>query len=113
MKHTSKTDSLYQTFLSATGRSAIVNVFAFAGVVFLAWLASVATASTEVEQIPWERVIGLLYKGEVAKATPKEGLDLQLTLKDGSRVRAEEPHAGAFVEEVQKCGPPCVDILVG
>lgn len=90
-----------------------MTVLTVGGLAALAWLAAASATSAELEEIPWERAIGLLYKGEVARATPEEGLDLVLTLKDGSRLRVEEPSAGAFVEEIQKCGPPCVDIVLG
>jgi hypothetical protein len=98
---------------TAVERSAMMTVLIYGSLAALAWLAGSAATNAEVEEIPWERAIGMLYKGEVAMATPKEGLELQLILKDGSRFRSEEPHAGAFVEEVQKCGPPCVDIVLG
>ena len=62
------------------------------------------------ETVAWEQIPELLASGNVTQVTQLHSLDVILTLKDGSTVKAVEPAIDDIFDAIDACGDPCKDI---
>jgi hypothetical protein len=64
------------------------------------------------DELPWEQVRPTLMNQKIAKFVRGEGLNLQLTLKDGTTLKTVMPDPEALAKLLKSCGPPCAAIPI-
>jgi len=74
-----------------------------------------ATINMQDDQLTtWDSVPELLKSGKVASVMQSHSLKVTLVMKDGvNRMSTTAPKIDAIMEEINKCGDVCKDIIVG
>jgi len=73
---------------------------------------TVPTSTHYPDEVPWELAVEILNRGEVESIFQLHNLTVTLVLKDGAKIKTNEPVIDAVFDEINKCGQPCSSIMI-
>ncbi len=73
---------------------------------------TVPTSTPYPDEVPWELAVEILNRGEVESIFQLHNLTVTLVLKDGAKIKTNEPVIDAVFDEINKCGQPCSSIMI-
>ena len=73
---------------------------------------TVPTSAPYPDEVPWELAVEILNRGEVESIFQLHNLTVTLVLKDGAKIKTNEPVIDAVFDEINKCGQPCSSIMI-
>lgn len=64
-----------------------------------------------IKEYAWDEIVGMVNQGEVKEVFQSHALDVELELKDGTKIRAKEPNIDAIFKVIDECGDKCKNII--